>query len=163
MATEIFTRHDFEAALPCHCRTHTPLWQHQGLIDGEHAYHVTPFPQHPTLAQYAVSVRSSVHADGRAAGTGEDSIRAWIIVAETGQPFGSKISHHVTRVPGWQTRLTETLRRLAGIIRQIAPCPCCGQPCPVFKAGKNTNNPGRLFAKCTNRECRRPHFAWLAQ
>jgi hypothetical protein len=164
MPVEIFTRTEFEQALPVHNRTKQALWTYLGLDSGEHTYRVTPFCQRP----YAIFVRSSVHQDGTSAGTGEDSIRCWIVITsddpnQDGRPFGSKISRYVTRVHGWQTRLHDTLYRLASIIKQIEQCPACKQDCPIFKCSKEGDNKGRLFSKCTNHECKRKHFAWLPE
>lgn len=156
MPVEIFSRDQFEQALPCHCKTNEKLWQANGLIDGEFCYTVTPFPNIP----YGITVRSSVKANGYSADTGQDSIRAWI-VTENGKPFGSKISRYTTRLPGWQDRLTVILRKLAGLIKQIAPCKSCGHDRPPFKVKKDGPNKGRIFSKCNNKECKHPEFTWL--
>jgi hypothetical protein len=156
MTIETFSRGDFERALPRHKETGAPLWAHAGLIGGEHTYRVRPFPALP----YAIEVRSSVGPDNISAGCGEDSIRAHIVTA-AGAPFGSKIGRWTTRVPGWQDRLTDTLRSLARLMLQIGPCDCCGQPCPPLKVTKAGANKGRFFSKCVNRDCQRPKFIWL--
>lgn len=160
MAVEIFTREQFESALPCHCKTQEKLWQSAGLSEGEYSYNVRPFPSLP----YAIHVRSSVKANGISADTGQDSIRAWIVTTTTEgkpKPFGSKISRYTTRLPGWQDRLTVILRKLAMLIKQIAPCESCGHDCPPFKVKKDGPNKGRLFSKCTNQDCKSPKFTWI--
>lgn len=156
MAVEIFSREQFEQALPCHCKTQEKLWQPCGVNNGEFTYIVRPFPNLP----YGIEVRSSVKADGFSADTGEDSIRCWIVTNE-GKPFGSKISKYTTRIPGWENRLINILRTLAKMIQQIAPCNTCGQPCPPFKVKRDGPNKGRLFSKCTNKDCAKPKFTWI--
>jgi hypothetical protein len=158
MPVEIFSQKQFEDALPVHKCTAKVLWQHTGLIDGEHTYTVRPFDNLP----YVIAVRSSVKADGYSAATGQDSIRAFILTND-GKPFGSKISRYTTRLPGWQSRLTVILRTLAKMIKEIAPCDSCGQPCPPFKVKKQGPNKGRLFSKCINNTCKAPKFTWLSE
>jgi len=152
---DIFTKDQFEAALPSDKATGKRLWEYVGLIQGEHTYRVKPF-----ALPYAIEVRSSVKGNGTSAGTGEDSIRCWI-TTDTGAPFGGKIGRWTTRLPGWQERLTVALRTLAGMIKSIKACPSCGSPCPVWKAGNKAKpeNKGRLFRNCPNK-CNGA-FQWL--
>lgn len=138
---DTFTRTEFEEALPRHKTTGEPLCTHQGVQEGEHTYRmVTATPG------VFVTIRSSIGFSGVSAGVGEDSIRAWL-VNENGQPLGAKLQKYVTRVPGWQTRLTHVLRTLYGRSRVIKPCPCCQKPTGLYKTA-NGPNKGRFFLKC---------------
>ena len=149
-----FTKDDFEAALPVEGSDRTPcgvkLWEPLGLIGGEYCY-LVPVAKKPA---FAIMIRSSVHADGQSADVGEDSIRCWITSTEhaLGTPWGSKISAYVTRVPGWEKRLTATLRQLYKMALSIEKCQC-GEWMKVFKVKKRGPNHGRIFLKCMN-QCR---------
>jgi len=145
-----FTREQFEAALPVHKKTGEKLWEHGGGFKGEFQYFV------PVAPGIKITIRSSVDRSDRARSTGQDSIRAWL-VRDNGQPLGSKVSKYITRVPGWDKRLTETLRILWAWARKAGYCPDCKQPKLVFKVKKKGPNTGRIFAKCQEHG----HFTWL--
>lgn len=150
MAVDIFTKAQFESALPVHNQTGEPLWRFGGLRDGEYEYLM------PIDSLSAILIRSSIHSDGFSAESGEDSIRAWLVNNED-KPLGSKVSKWVTRVPGWETRLKETLRTLWQLRKQSGNCINCGEPLGIFKVKKEGPNKGRWFAKCINHN----GFVWL--
>ena len=134
-----FNTADFETALPNHKATGKPLWTALGLIDGEHAYLVKPFPEKP----YGIMVRSSIGQSGWSADTGEDSIRCWLVGPDNA-PWGSKVVRWTTRLPKWQERLLAVLRELARSIVAIRQCPKCHADMKVFR-NKATKE---LFNKC---------------
>ena len=134
MATEKFTKEQFEKVLP------KDLWKGLGAVDGEYLYAMSPTPE------IRIYIRSSIRPDGIAADTGKDSIRAWLSSAD-GTPLGSKTQAYVTRIPGWETRLIEMLRKLWKNSKKIEQC-SCGRLMGVFKVKKRGPNHGRQFTKC---------------
>ena len=142
MSTVRFTRAQFEAALPCLKGTRQPLWISYGVVGGEYSYGV------PIKPGVVIIVRSSVKMDGLAADTAKDSIRCWL-ASPTGQPLGSKYSKYVTRVAGWERRLTETIRALWRFGRRLVACPKCGHQMSAFKT-TNGPNEGRWYMKCAD-------------
>jgi hypothetical protein len=151
MTIQRFSKTEFEAALPKNKRTNEVLWSGQGMVHGEYAYAL------PVKEGVEINIRSSVHLDGRAADTGKDSIRAWI--ADTnGQPLGSKVISHTTRVAGWETRMTKVLRELWTRAASLNRCPTCSKYMGIYKVKKDGANKGRLFAKCWDHN----HFQWIS-
>lgn len=173
MPIDHFTREQFESALPKrrltlpgqpdHC------WTSSGLVKGEYVYSI------PVCYAYGstwVEVRSSVGSTGIAADTGEDSIRLYLM-----GPMGAvagKLTKYVTRVKGWDKRMTDQLRTLYKIGLSLKPCPTCGDLMHAFTAGKGKNakakpeNVGRLFQRCVRKDARGkgqdgcPHsFEWI--
>jgi DNA helicase-2/ATP-dependent DNA helicase PcrA len=108
MPVEIFSKSEFEAALPS--KDGAPLWEYAGLIQGEHAYHIKV-----TGTNKRIVVRSSVKADGKSALTGKDSIRYWVeyyykkIDKWCSLGKGQK-TRYTTRETNWEGRLVEGLR-----------------------------------------------------
>jgi hypothetical protein len=158
---EIFTKDEFEAqALPVNKTNHVKMWSHIGLHGGEHAYLVV-IPGH----NVGIEIRSSVHANGKSAGTGQDSIRCWLVDAHTGQPMGSKVSRWTTRLPGWGERTKEVIRQLWTMGQKMVPCPTCKPTAGTdtrlrcFKVKKEGANKGRLFLRCPVTDCK--HFEWM--
>ena len=121
-----FDRETFEKALPVKrvaslspmvpAPIETKLWKPLGIVQGEYAYLV------PVREPFSIMVRSSVRPDGVSAATGKDSIRCWIVNGNI-QPWGSRIGRYITRVPGWEHRLIDTLRALWKMILLIDRCP----------------------------------------
>lgn len=146
MAVEIFSREQFEQALP------VGYWAYSGLVNNEHTYSIQITPD------IFITIRSSVDSSGYSADTGEDSIRAWL-VDKDGQPLGSKISKYTTRLPGWGKRLLGVLRGLWHMAELSGYCPKCHQVRGVFKVKKSGPNKGRLFAKCEKCDT----FEWLEE
>lgn len=144
MSVEIFSRQQFEDALP------EGHWSYSGLVNNEHTYLIR------ITDDIFITIRSSVDGSGWSADTGEDSIRAWL-VDKNGSPLGSKISKYTTRLPGWDKRLLEVLRGLWHMAELSGYCSKCCQPRGVFKVKKAGPNKNRLFAKCTQCDT----FEWL--
>lgn len=115
MTIDTFTREDFEASLPTGFRA-------LGLVDGEVTYRLA------TRGAVEIEVRSSIRADGMSAGSGEDSIRAWLVASATSKPLGSKVSRWTTRLPGWQARLSAVLHTLMDWRERSGDCPTCQAP-----------------------------------
>lgn len=152
---DIFTKEDFERALPVSRKAsispmipasiNTKLWKPLGLIGTEYAYIV---PVAEKNCDIGIMIRSSVRPDGRSADTGEDSIRCWLVSMTDYKPWGSKVSKYITRVSGWETRLTTTLKTLYKMALSIQRCPHCSSWMKVFKVKRESVNRGRIFIKC---------------
>jgi len=140
MSVEIFSKEEFEAALPVD-REGNKLWFWAGLDRGEHAYIIEV--QHDVR----ITVRSSVGPDGVSAASGQDSIRAWLCDI-TDRPLMGKTQNWITRLPGWRDRLTRMLRELWKRGKAIERCPDCRVLKPIYKVKKDGPNKGRLFTKC---------------
>jgi hypothetical protein len=165
MPVDIFTREQFEAALPRHKDTGVPLWK----LDTD------PAEEYGTEWEYLVTapnglfirVRSSVsRVTSTSDECGENSIRCWIVGPDQNTPWGSKVGKWVTRMPGWEGRLAIVLRKLYKMAAGCGPCPSCrftlkGQ-LKVFITKRGPNK-GRVFYACEHRQkdgtgCR--YFQW---
>lgn len=144
MSVEIFSKSDFEKALP------EGHWAYSGLINNEHTYLIR------ITDDIFITIRSSVDGSGYSADTGEDSIRAWL-VDKNGSPLGSKTQKYVTRVKGWEIRLIDILRKLWMLVQESGYCENCKIPLFIFKS-KTKNNRGKYFCKCS--KCGKG-FRWL--
>lgn len=143
MPIDQFTRERFELALPVHRETNLPLWIPQGVQAGEYCYTV------PVKAGVMIFVRSSLKASGVAADAAKDSIRCWLAADEFGEPLGSKVERWISRVNGWDQRMTKTLRKLYMIGLQLGPCPKCQKQQSAFIVKKEDSaNKGRWFSTC---------------
>jgi hypothetical protein len=149
-----FTKQQFEDALPKHKATGKPLWKSLGLEGGEYAYTLEIKPG------VEIRVRSSVRSDGQAALVAEDSIRIWL-AGPDGSSLGSKDQRHITRVNGWQSRLTDGLRRLWLRGKELTPCPVCNSHTLAMKVVKEGPNKGRFFQMCANEKCEHRWVKWL--
>ena len=137
-----FDRFDFESALPVDKHdVNQRLWKPLGVIDGEYCYAV---PIKPGVLIY---IRSSVRSDGHAAGNGEDSIRCYIAADQTGTPLSSKPSRWITRVNGWEKRMTLQLRQLYKLGSQLKPCDKHPAMMHAFRVKQGVNK-DRWFMKC---------------
>ena len=58
MTTEIFSKAQFEEALPKHRVTKEPLWTYRGFIKGEHTYWL------PVKDGVEIIIRSSIDGSG---------------------------------------------------------------------------------------------------
>jgi len=116
MTTERFTQEQFEAALPK--VPFTTQW-----VKGELVYYLNVFSRTPDgkdiPTNKRIVVRSSIDRTGRAADTGNDSIRHWVeynmqngLPGGIWKPLAKTGKAWTTRVPGWGERLTEALREL---------------------------------------------------
>ena len=147
---DTFTKAEFENALPIHRTTGKKLWVSKGIRNGEEVYTL------PIDDKTAIEIRSSVKSDGVCASTGKDSIRMWL-TDTSGAPLGSKVNRYTTRVPGWEGRMTETLRTLYKWRKKAGNCPMCGEPKKVFLVKKEGPNKGRVFSQCPDHK----NFTWL--
>lgn len=145
MSVQIFSRQQFEDALP------EGHWLYSGFDAGEHTYQIK------ITDDIFITIRSSVGQSGYSADTGEDSIRCWLVDGN-GKPLGSKVSKYITRVPGWEKRLLETLRGLWEMARLSGYCPHCQTVRGVYKVKKGKNT-GKLFARCNKCDT----FEWLGK
>lgn len=103
MPVEIFTKEQFEAALP-HSHGET-LASSFTFEDGQWVFIIPVVPDVmsiPGEGCMAIKVYSGVGASGVSAGCGEDSIRAVIVRMSDGRVYGSKLKRWVTRQPGWR-------------------------------------------------------------
>ena len=141
MSVEIFTKQQFESALPVNKNTGVALWVSAGLQLGEHTYKI------PVTPSCSIEIRSSVHANGTSAPTGKDSIRAYLLGPD-GKPAGSKVQSYVTRTAGWNARLVDMLRKLYVMGRHVVMCPKCNELVQIFKVKKDGPTKGKLFVKC---------------
>jgi DNA helicase-2/ATP-dependent DNA helicase PcrA len=109
MTTVRFSKDEFELALPQDKNTGLPLWECQGLDKGELVYTINVKGTNKRIV-----IRSSVRSNGFAAESGEDSIRHWVEYRYKNHwvPLTKDKKSWTTRVPGWEGRLNDALRRL---------------------------------------------------
>lgn len=143
-----FSQSDFEEALP------SGFWTTVGVQGGEFCYIVSVKPG------VNIFIRSSVKRDGHSADTGKDSIRLWLSSDEWGSPLGSKEQRWIARTSNWRIRLTETLRTLWRLGKQLSSCPSCGKMRPALKVKKDGPNKDRWFMSCKGCE---DSFQWLKE
>ena len=150
MPIDRFSKDRFEAALPRAGKTNA-LWQPLGLVGGEHCYVIAVQPG------VLIYVRSSVRADGMAAETAEDSIRCWLASDSTGKPLGAKLSRWISRVSGWDARMTETFRTLWRLGKKLGKCQqfqpgtalhCQGQMMALRVKKQTSDHLGWWFSSC---------------
>jgi len=148
----------FESALPVDKHTNAPLWTALGLQGGEYCYRIA------IDEKTAIFIRSSINASGISAATGKDSIRAWLIDVN-GKPLGSKVAKWITRQPGWEKRLTDTLRTLWRWRKSAGDCKVCKTPLGIFKVTAQTESRGRIFASCKNKNHPKlvKSFKWIEE
>lgn len=140
MAIDRFTKDRFEAALPRHKGTNDQLWHDIGFEHDEFTYGMNV--QRNGTYWVTIMIRSSVGIDGIARATGEDSIRLFFL--RNGVAHGSKLSCYITRVNGWEGRLTKQLRKMYKRALSMVPCALCGNPKAIFKRAKGKS----LFLAC---------------
>jgi hypothetical protein len=150
-----FTIEQFENALPVNKKTGEKMWESLGLMNGEYTFLV------PIHEFASILIRSSIDRSGVSADSGEDSIRPLLVDPKTYQPVGSKLSVYITRVNGWETRLTDQLRKLFQLGRKVKSCPC-GGTVKILKVKKDGPNKGRFFSSCSaDFNCKLTPFEWL--
>jgi hypothetical protein len=91
-----------------------------GLVQGEYSYLLdirSPFVK--------IELRSSVNSTGKCRGTGEDSIRAWMVDAKSGKSLGGKVQTYVKRTKNWRINLGRMIRQMIKLAAWIQPCPIC--------------------------------------
>lgn len=142
MATEKFSIQEFDSAMTSALKGTGLVWEHSGYFGGEMRYGIQ-VKKDPVVW---VLVNSSIQRDGYAADTGENSIRVWM-VDDDGAPLGNKTQAYITRVPGWQERLANTLADVIDMANAVDYCPVCQDIQKVFVA-KQGDNRGRAFRKC---------------
>jgi hypothetical protein len=106
---EIFDRDQFQAAMP-------PKATCLGLMMGEYVWAI-PMPN----PKIRLIVRSSIHAEGHSAGTGEDSIRLWMegFDGTKWYSMGQKPDAYSTRIKGWQQRIKIKIQTVAKIAAKV--------------------------------------------
>jgi hypothetical protein len=134
---DIFTKEQFEAALPVSKTTGNKLWKYEGFFQGEHCYSVS------IDDKSKVFIRSSIGFKGMSADTGEDSIRIFL-VNDKNISIGSKINKYTKRTKGWQKRMTDICRYLFRLRRKAGDDPD-GNPNIIKKVVKESANKGRFF------------------
>jgi hypothetical protein len=169
MTVDIFTKEEFEAALPTNkSKKNTRMWKCLGLVDGEYTY-IIPIQKKSNDIKLHIVIRSSVGKDGKSASAGEDSIRVYLMakpmIRKHINPkfwiaFGkAKKVFWITRVPGWEGRLMDHLREVYVIGKAVRKtvCPDCGKAMPVC-ISKSEKNKGRRYQTCFD-GC--GYFRWL--
>ena len=141
MATEEFTRNEFEKALTEMSKTGKQLWEYVGVIKGEHVYRI-PVMRSKSLSEVGtptglfVMINSSVSSWTNVAdGSGENSIRIWVVDSD-GNPMFKKEDAWTTRVRGWQNRMREKIHEQYRKALSCKRCPKCGG-WMVVRDGKN--------------------------
>lgn len=168
MTIDQFTKEEFEKALPRHKDTGNALWDYIGFVDGEYVY--TLPVDHGDDRHVRIVIRSSVRVDDIAADSGEDSIRVWLEGGIRLSEFvawyslGKAGGRWITRVSGWQDRLTAKLRELYRLGMQLERCEACEAWKVVRIVKKDTPNKGRYFTICNNcdKHGRDSQFCWLS-
>jgi hypothetical protein len=159
-----FDRQRFERALPTNKATGMPLWQYLGFTAGEHVYAVNVI--RTDRQNVRIIIRSSIDYSGYAADTGEDSIRLWLEGEAKDlewDPLGKAAGRWVTRVIGWEDRLTDKLRELYKVGLKIKKCPICKEWMYAYTSRQQNENNGRMFQTCKvcKRAGRKAPFEWL--
>jgi len=126
-----FSKSEFEAILPTDKDTGDQLWIYYAFDKGEHTY-LVPLED----KRIAVLIRSSIDMNGRAAPTGNDSIRLVLINSLTGQPLAKKIDAWTQRTYGWQDRMLTKIRTLYQKGLSMANCPQCETGVLTLREGK---------------------------
>jgi len=155
VSIDVFDDVRFEGALTIALEKSGLSWRQAGYQRGELHFHILVKELSSNLS-VGIEVNSSIRTDGISAGTGEDSIRAWI-ADQDGFPLGNKVQKWVTRVPGWEQRLLDMLSKLITMAQSINICPDCNEVEKVWIVKKDGANKGRIFKNCEN-GCA---FIWL--
>ena len=137
-----FSKDRFEAALPIHKDTGDQLWHDIGYINAEFVYGINIYKKGYKSPWVTIVIRSSVGINGFARDTGKDSIRLFFMRGNVAH--GSKLSHYITRVKGWEDRMTDQLRIFYRRGMNLSTCKLCLGPKAIFKRAKG----GRLFQAC---------------
>lgn len=88
----------------------------------------------------------------------EEDIVSWI-------HLGKGAGRWITRVSGWEERLTKKLQEVYLMGLNVSRCPVCGRWKKVFVVKKKNKNKGRIFEAC--KSCERDEdkdsqFRWLS-
>lgn len=157
MPIDIFTTQQFEDALPKHKSNGSPLWVYAGMIDGERTYLIQVGDTGASIL-----VRSSIDRTNLAADCGDDSIRIYVVQAIPYRtfggenawnisPLGTKTQRWITRVKGWDKRMTKILRELYKMALRIRKCPKCSTLMSLVRIRRGINA-GKYAIAC-RREC----------
>jgi hypothetical protein len=164
MATERFSKEQFEASLPRNKEGHN-LWRYVGFRDGEHCYsipiHHPKFPEREPDVE--IFIRSSVDNSGFAADTASDSIRVTLVDAFNYKPLATKESkpqRWVARTRNWRENLTELIRWSFKVGCLLGACPACKRGDAWLRRVSNPNKQscGALYVSCNF--CSR-YFLWI--
>jgi hypothetical protein len=148
-----FDREYFESVLPVGKVSGKILWK-RGFYQGEWAYLINMGDPNDVK----LYVRSSIGEDDFSGGSGEDSIR--ILLVHGNDPravIASKVTHHVTRRPGWEQRMREQFSTLRQWRIAAGDCKVCSAPRNIRKVKKAGQNKGRIFAQ----HCKADDFVWV--
>ena len=176
MTIEIFTKKQFENALPVNKYTGAPLWSCMGFVRGTWQYLIKIDDVkniEPVGAQIGILIQSTVARNGISKDVAEDSIRLWLVEfwgefrpgGEMGtwseMPISVKTLRWITRQPGWQKRLDLSIRQLWYMRKAAGNCPGCGKPKLIAKSKKRNENFGRMFATCRSIPNCPNSFEWI--
>lgn len=162
MATEIFTKQQFEAALPVDRETGERVWE-EVSFGTEYTYAIpvtdTVVLRHPATGadtdtaeetRAVILVQSSIiRGQSQCGGTGENSIRAWLVNANNMQdPLAPKVVRWTARTKNWRVNMTNQLRELYKIGLLLGDCPKCGAALKV-RTSHSSANPDRHYIICS--------------
>lgn len=147
-----FTTQQFEDALPVNKKTGLPMWEYIGFFGNERVYQIQ------VTADCFIRIRSSIDSSGVAKDSGDDSIRVYLMSYVGGSIVGKGIlPEYITRVPGWEKRLSKKIRELWVLKSKIGQCPVCGQSLHLRKSKEN-----KLYRVCpANTKEKKHHFSWF--
>ena len=140
--TEIFTLHEFEAALP------KPWWPIS--LYEEYAYEIE-IPNGNRIFICSSVPRGACKCED----TGKNSIRHWL-VGPTGDPIAPKLKGHTKRTKGWRDNMKASIRDLYKMGLCCKPCSCGKGRYTIFRR-KDGERKGDLFLMCS--ACKA--FKWL--
>lgn len=124
MTTIRFSHEEFEEVLAQALDKQGLAFENDGYRGSELRYHI--LVRKSEHAEITVEIASSIGRDGFADGAGQNSIRLWIMGEN--KPLAEKTQKYVTRVAGWERRLTEVLNETLDIAKAIPLCVKCGAP-----------------------------------
>lgn len=160
MTTEQFSKEQFEEVLADFCAKNSTSYKEKGYVVGEFRYQVDVSDISVVGAassnKVVIEIASSIGRNGFADPTGDNSIRIWLTDV-TGLPLGNKFQKWVTRVSGWEARLTDKLDRTFSVGKKITFCEKCSSMRKIWIVKKEGPNKGRLFIRCN---CQN-NFQWL--
>lgn len=173
MTVDIFTKEEFEKALPVNKKNGNRMWKCLGLVKGEYTY-IIPIQKKDNNIKLHIVIRSSIGESSISADSGEDSIRVYLeakpqLRKYIGDKFwialgkGKKV-FWITRVSGWEKRLETHLREVYSVGKRVnrITCPNCNDFMPVCVA-KTEANKGRVYQTCFNSDnCKDGYFRWLS-
>lgn len=141
MLIDRFSKSEFESALPA------DLWASRGISGREFVYAVPVLGSRLNDGELEIRIHSSVNVHSNVAdGTGKNSIRIYLFSPKFDVSLGKAYGKYITRIPGWQWRMLEQLRKLYGRGQESRRC-ACGELSAVYTA-KTAKNKGRKFYKC---------------